>query len=151
MNDWVLGAIVDRIHGTHIHVEPMIAIDGLESEDAAKAPFPDGRSPRELLYHIVFWQDFSLNLLNGEAGEFTKGADWAVGDTKWTSLIERFKDGLSRLEFITENWDLDDEVRSSDALTICVGAEVLGTIQHTSYHLGQLVSARRALGLWRRE
>jgi hypothetical protein len=151
MVKWLREAIIHRLHGVNIHVNPSSAVDGITSEDSIRVPFPGGRSPRELLFHIVFWQEYSLILLNGGIGEFTRGMDWNTGNDSWETLIERFENGLSRLEFIAENWELDREVRITEDIVTCVGAEVLGTIQHTSYHLGQLVMSRRALGLWPRE
>ena len=139
---------MDRIHGVHIHVDPMVAVDGLSETDASKPPFPDGRSLHELLFHIVFWLEYSLSLLSGEVGDFEKGMDWMAGGSNWGDLVDRFTKGIYRLENIAENWDLKSEVMISDELSTCVGAEVLRVVQHTSYHLGQILSARRALGLW---
>lgn len=132
-------------------MDPLIAVDEVNNANAKMKPFDGGRSLRELLFHVVFWQDYSLALLGGGVGDFVKGVDWDVGDQSWSDLVERFRNGLSRLEFIAENWELDDEINISDDLKTCVGAEILGTIQHTSYHLGQIVVARRALELWGRE
>lgn len=151
MYDWIRDAVIDRLHGVHIHVDPRVAVDNVDEIDAEKTPFDGGRSLKKLLYHTLFWQDYSLGLLGGEVGDFEKGMDWEVGDQSWGELVERFSKGLSRLEFIAENWELEDEINISDDLKTCVGAEILGTTQHTSYHLGQIVAARRALGLWSKE
>jgi len=51
---------------------------------------------------------------------------------------------------MAENWLLEDKVKVSDEIVTCVGAELMGAIQHTSYHIGQLVAARRELGAWSR-
>ena len=150
MSDWVREAILDRIKGTHMHVDPVVAVDGLSGDNALKLPFPNGRSLYELLFHIVFWLEYSLGLMSGEVYVFEKGMDWMTGKSNWDDLVNRFTKSISRLEFIAEDWDLDSKVRISDELDTCVGAEVLGVIQHTSYHLGQIVSTRRALGLWSR-
>jgi len=151
MSDWVRDAVLDRIQGTHIHVDPMVAVEEISKDDAIKHPFPDGRSLHELLFHIVFWLEYSIGLMSGVVEVFEKDMDWEAGESNWDDLVDRFSKGMSRLEFIAESWDLDSEVKISDELGTCVGAEVLGVIQHTSYHLGQIVSARRALGLWSRK
>jgi uncharacterized damage-inducible protein DinB len=150
MSSWVREAIIDRIHGMHIHIDPIIALDGLDSDNATYIPFKEGRSPIELLFHIVFWLEFSLSLMSGEIKEYTKGADWDLKHTNWNELVDRFCKSLSRLEFIAENWDLDEVVWINDELSTYIGAEILGVIQHTSYHIGQIVMARRALNLWSR-
>jgi uncharacterized damage-inducible protein DinB len=150
MAEWIREALIDRLHGLHIHVDPMVAVDDLRDSDAEKHPFEGGRSPLDLLFHMVYWMEFSLDLIGGEQPEYAKDADWDTGEEDWNSLVERFRKGLSNLEFMAENWELDDIVKISDELVTSVGAELIGAIQHISYHLGQLVTARRALGLWRR-
>ena len=151
MSDWIREAILDRLHGKHIHVNPLVAVDGLSESDAIKQPFTDGRSPYELVFHIVFWLEYSLDLMNGTIVVYKQGMSWETGESSWAELVDRFSKSMSRLEFIAENWDLDEEVRISDDLSTCVGAEILGSIQHTSYHLGQLVATRRAICLWSRK
>jgi len=150
MSDWVRNAIIDRLHGVHIHIDPLSALDYVNEADMNRKPF-GGRSLRELLFHMIFWQDYSLKLMMGEVGGFEKGMDWDVDDISWEELVERFSKGLSRLEFIAENYELDDEISINEDVKTCAGAEILGTVQHTSYHLGQIVTTRRALGLWNRE
>jgi hypothetical protein len=147
MKEWIRDTLISRLHGTYIHLEPVSAIVGL-TESNARISCKCGRSVHELLYHIVFWLDYSLALLNGEVMEHNNEIDWEIRDTKWNKLVARFSKGLSQLEFIAENWELDKEIKIGDKISTCVGAEILGIIQHTSYHLGQIVSTRRALGLW---
>ncbi|MBN2335238.1 DinB family protein [Candidatus Bathyarchaeota archaeon] len=151
MSDWVHDAIQDRLQGTHIHVDPLVAVEGLSMSEANKRPFPGGRSPHELLYHIVYWLEYSLDLLDGTVDVHEQGIDWETGETRWEELVDRFSEDMSRLGAIAENRSLDQEVKVSDDLSTCVGAEILGAVQHTSYHLGQVVTARRALGLWPRK
>ena len=151
MSDWIREAILDRLHGKHIHLEPLAVVDGISETDALKTPYSGGRSSLELLFHIVFWLEFSLGLLDGKVMEYRKDVDWETNGVSWGNLKERFIKGLTRLEFIAENWELDTDLDISDELKTCVGAEVLGVIQHTSYHLGQIVFTRRALGLWTRK
>ncbi|TRO50852.1 DinB family protein [Candidatus Bathyarchaeota archaeon] len=150
MSEWIRSALIDRLHGAHIHVDPMVAVDGLSEEDAVRHPFEGGRSPMELVYHMIYWMEFSMDLIGGEPPEYIEGSDWENGEENWGSLVERFRKDLSNMEFMAENWELKDTVKISDELATFVGAEIIGAIQHTSYHLGQLVAARRAIGAWPR-
>ena len=150
MSEWIRGALIERLHGAHIHVDPMVAVDGLSEQEAVKQPFKDGRSPKELLFHMVYWMEFSMDLIGGKTPEYVEGSDWGTGDESWSSLVERYRKNLSNMEFMAENWELSDKVKISEELATFVGAELLGAIQHTSYHLGQLVAARRASGTWPR-
>jgi hypothetical protein len=151
MSSWIREAILDRLHGTHIHIDPLLVIEELAESDAIKTPCIGTRSPKELLFHIVYWLEYSLSLINQVPLNHLDGADWKTNDVKWLDLVERFRIGLSRLEFMTENLDFKESVKIDDELYTCVGAEILGVVQHTSYHLGQLVMSRRALGKWIRK
>jgi hypothetical protein len=90
-------------------------------------------------------------MLKGTVGEVKKGTDWEVGERTWEGLVERLNTGLSGLLDIPKNGDLDNEIKITEEHSTCVGAELIGIAQHTSYHLGQLVTTRRALGKWSRD
>jgi hypothetical protein len=150
MSEWIRYALINRLHGAHIHVDPMVAVDGLSEQDAVRRPFEGSHSPFELLFHMIYWMEFSMDLIGGENPEYIKNTDWYIDGETWVSLVERFGKDLSNMEFMAEYLGLEDKVRISDEVVTCVGAELLGAIQHTSYHLGQLVAARRELGAWSR-
>lgn len=147
---WVRAALVNRIHGVHIHVDPMVALDGMKADDAVML-LEGSRSLLELLFHIVYWMEFSLELMKGKIGEHSGDSDWDIGGESWDTLVERARSGFSMLEFMAENWELDRTVRVGDGIKTTVGAELMGVVQHTSYHIGQFVAARKALGLWDKE
>jgi uncharacterized damage-inducible protein DinB len=147
MCEWVRQSIIDRLNGRHIHLRPYAAVEGLSAAEA-KESVKGTRSVHELLYHIVYWLEYSLALLGGKVVEHVDDADWDFEKSSWEDLLARFIMGTSRLMFIAENWDLDKELRISDESVTCVGAELLGVIQHNSYHIGQIISTRRVLGLW---
>lgn len=145
---WVRKAIIDRLKAHHMHVHPSIALEGLSEEESSREPYEGSRSPKELLFHIVFWQNYTWDLLKGTARKFERDTDWNVGSRTWGELVEQFDKGLSGLLFIAENWDLNKEIKINEKVSISVGAELLGIAQHNSYHIGQIVTIRRALGRW---
>lgn len=151
MREWIRKASMDRLNAVHMHVDPRVAVDGLTEEEAQMVPYEGGRSPKELLHHIIFWQDYVLDMLKGTAPEFKKGSDWEVGSNTWVNLVERFEAGLSGFLSIAKNRDLEEEIKVSETYSTNVGAELLGISQHSSYHLGQLVTTRKALGKWSRD
>ncbi len=151
MREWVRKAVMDRLNAVHMHVDAKTVIDGLTEEEAQKVPYEGGRSPKEFLHHIVFWQDYVWEVLKGNVPESGEGMDWDVGSKTYESLIERFNEGLSGLLSIAENADLDGKIKVTEKYTARVGAELLGISQHTSYHLGQLVTTRKALGKWSKD
>jgi hypothetical protein len=148
MTEWIRETIIDHLHGKHLHVDPLIAVEGLSENEAMKKVSLNGFSIFELLFHIVFWLDYSLNLINGEINDFEKGIDWDIRGSSWDRLLEKYAKSLFQLESITKVFDLNSTLRINENLETSVGAEVLGTIQHMSYHLGQIVYVRRVLDLW---
>ena len=82
--------------------------------------------------------------------EVKKGSDWDVGSATWDGLVERFNTDLDGLLAIAANWDMDKEIKITEKVSTSVGPALLGISQHTSYHLGQLVTTRKALGKWSR-
>jgi hypothetical protein len=148
MAEWVRKTAIDRLNSLHMHVDPRVAVKEMTEEESREVPYEGGRSPKELLYHIVFWQDYVWDMIRGTTPAFKKGSDWKVGSETWEWLVERLEAGLSGLLFIAENWELDEEVKINDEHSTTVGAELIGIAQHTSYHVGQLVTTRRALGKW---
>ena len=148
MSEWVKKSVIDRLNAVHMHVNAKTAMDGLTDEEAQRVPYKGGRSPKEFLHHIVFWQDFVWDTLKGLAPESKEGSDWEVGSKTWVHLVKRFEAGLAGLLDIAENSDLEREIKVTETYTALVGAELLGISQHTSYHLGQLVTTRKSLGNW---
>ena len=151
MSEWVRKAVIDRLNAVHMHVDAKVAIEGLSDEEAKMGPYEGGRSPKEFLYHIVFWQDFEYDMLRGTVHEVKKGSDWDVGSETWDGLVERFNIGLEGLLSIATNWDMDKEIKITETVSTRVGPALLGISQHTSYPLGQLVTTRKALGKWSKD
>ena len=65
-----------------------------------------------------------------------------------------------RFPSAAQGWDLmgaplalpaDKEIKITEKVSTSVGPALLGISQHTSYHLGQLVTTRKALGKWSRD
>lgn len=148
MSEWVKKAVIDRLNAVHMHVDAKIAIDGLTDEESEMVPYENGRSPKEFLFHIVFWQDWEWDMLRGTVKDVKKGSDWDVGSATWESLVDRFNTGFDGLLAIAANWDIDKKINITDTVSTRVGSSLLGISQHTSYHLGQLVTTRKALRKW---
>ena len=71
-------------------------------------------------------------------------------DSEWQSAVEGFLGDVCALRRLAldEATDLSASVpQGDDAQTYA--RELLLAADHNGYHLGQLVSARRALGCWR--
>jgi len=139
--------LVKLLHGIHIHVDPLKALEGLPEDQATAEPWPEARSPYQLLTHMVYWQDYSLALIEGTPHQHEEGRDWEPTGETWRELTNRFKAGLESLERHASGKP-DRRLEVAEGLSTTVAAEIMGVAQHNSYHLGQLVQARKALGSW---
>ena len=132
------------------------AIDGIPPEKrGARAPGFD-HSPWQLLEHIRIAQEDILDFCVNAAYEQTRAwpDDYWPRDPAppsaqaWTESVAsygRSRDALQRLAHDVEN--LTATVPTGKGKQTFLRALLL-VADHTAYHVGQIVSARRALGIW---
>jgi len=124
MFDKIQKSILNGLQGTHVHVNPFKALEGLDADTAKKVPPNGGHSCWQILYHIVYWQDFMLPHLRKEE------VNWGIEEAEAiTKTIDSF-----------ENLPTDPKVPSYAALMVF--------IEHNAYHVGQIVATRQAIGAW---
>jgi len=153
MYEKIQKSILNGLQGTHVHVNPFKALEGLDADTAKKVPPNGGHSCWQILYHIVYWQDFMLPHLRKEEVNWPRDNkkswpdnDSLNGEEDWEALITRFKKGIEEAEVITktidsfENLPTDPKVPSYAALMVF--------IEHNAYHVGQIVATRQAIGAW---
>jgi len=134
--------------GKGSHVAPARAVSGLAVDEAAAVPPGGLHSAHRLLQHIVLWQDLMLLVMEGGTVSWPNEAgDWSAPLRAWSELTQELSKGLSRAHQLAANGDLSASLpKCWPGLTL--GDAVMVLITHNSYHLGQLVDARRATGHW---
>ncbi|OLS21303.1 MAG: hypothetical protein HeimC3_36200 [Candidatus Heimdallarchaeota archaeon LC_3] len=157
MNDKLVDALSKSFHGEWTHIDPKRALKGLTSENARKKPKGFDHSCWELLYHIVTWQKTLLKNIKGQEIDWNKieqednwpNEEILKNDENFSELVETFYSGINESKELIKNVDLLNEKE------ISIGPKELSIIkltivllQHTSYHLGQIVSLRKFLGDW---
>ena len=143
----LLQALTGR--GSHVLVEH--ALEGLDSELAGKRPAGMPHSIFEIVNHLFYWQDFSLQWLNGQKPSTPEHADdsWP-GDKgpkdaqEWGETVDRFHRGLEEFGQWVESEDLFSDRGSGKTAVEII--QMIAT--HNSYHTGQIASLRRLLGDW---
>ncbi len=153
MFDIMSASLKDSLRGKHIHVDPMIALQNLTPEMAAKKPEKSEHSCWHILYHVVFWQDLMLEALRGNTS-----VDWPTNnepswpeelpqdEEHWNELVERFRAGLEEGYKLTEHIDSLDNLPAWPKVPAFRALMVFG--QHNAYHIGEIVAIRQALGDW---
>ncbi len=132
------------------------AIDGIPAaKRGARAPGFE-HSPWQLLEHIRLAQDDILDFcLNPSYVHTMTWPDdyWPkdpapVGDQAWADSVAAYIRGRERLRQLARDVpDLSAPVPTGDRGQTYLRALLL-VVDHTAYHVGQLVAVRRSLGLW---
>ncbi|UCE13649.1 MAG: DinB family protein [Candidatus Heimdallarchaeota archaeon] len=154
MKDLLINAISSGFQGEWTHIDPMKALAGLSASTAKKKSNSIPHSCWELLHHIVIWQDIIIRQIKGEKlnwNEIEQENNWPTrevmdDDSNWWNLVTKFKQGKE--EAATLLMDGDFAKISSGFPELTTIKLYLVLLQHTSYHIGQLITIRQILGDW---
>jgi uncharacterized damage-inducible protein DinB len=139
---------------------PAFILERLPSELAHRAMEGAPRTIYEELWHIVFWQQRTLDWIRGietpypvHASEGFPTASQAAGED-WDRLRERFfSTNREAAEAAGELTRLEAQVRCPSrpglpvrVMTVREQLESLGA--HNAYHFGRIVLMRQMLGAW---
>jgi hypothetical protein len=147
--------IVYLLKGGGAHVHFMDAIDGFP--EAKRGAFIEGlpHTGWQLLEHVRIAQwdilEFSRNPKHVSPG-FPEGywpkSPGPADPSAWDKSVGEFQRDLQEMVKLVKNpkTDLCAKIPHGDGQTVL--REALLLADHNSYHLGQLVDLRRALGAW---
>lgn len=151
--DVVEQALKRGIRGKHTHIDPLKAIEGLTADTARKVPENGTHSCWHLLHHIVYWQELMLSALRGEKVNWPKNNDasWPTKTTieeteNWNELVKQFERGLAEAEEHVQKIESFENLPAWPKVPPFTAILVLS--QHNSFHLGEIVATRQALGIW---
>ena len=131
------------------------AVDGLAESLRGARPAGFEHSPWQLLEHLRLAQEDSLDFCVNDHYEHTRAwpedywpRNSAPPDADaWTASVEAFKRDLEAVMRLAREVDLAATVPTGTQGQTYLRA-VLLVIDHTAYHVGQMVAVRRALGAW---
>lgn len=140
------------IRGTNAHTDAAGVFEGLDWQQAGEKPEGCPHSVWQLLWHMNYWQDFTLAYLKGEAPRNPEHAEesWPeqsmpASEEEWNREAEHFSAGLLQAEQEAAK-DVSEEGFGGKRRT---RADLLMVIiNHNSYHAGQAVFLRRMIGAW---
>lgn len=127
------------------------ALDGIPPDRVNERVDGLPHSLWDLVYHIWFAQhDILVFTLRPDAPTHDWPADyWPDHDATpeaWADTVRAIGSDRDRLLGLAETGDLTAELPHAPGYTLL--RELLLAADHTSHHLGQIVSLRRQLGLW---
>lgn len=135
-------------HGTPVFE----VLAGISTADASLRPIKGSHSIWEIVNHIEAWLSIVRKRAGGEnVGEITIDVDWPpmpedLSKESWRGSVESLKAAyLSLVDFIDtlSDDDLGTVIRGK-LRNYTVYEELHGVIQHSLYHLGQIVILAKA-------
>lgn len=140
------------LDGRGSHTQSIKIIDGLDQSMATHASDGDIFTSWELLWHLVFWQDLTIEALMGKKidWKWAMKNDWPSAEIQakdsWEDLVKRFKEGVTKMQELVLKVDLKKPLTGWGDASFAQAFMVIA--QHNSYHLGQIVMNRKAQGNW---
>ena len=138
-------SISRALSGQGAHLDPTRVFENLDWKLAGSRPEGVSHSISQVLHHMVFWQDWILQWLDGRRTSTT--GSWRssppMSRREWERSIAQFNAGLAELSRrAREESPFHKSGRTSRL-------EMLNTAAaHNSYHAGQVVILRQLLKSW---
>ena len=149
----------ELLRGKGAHADALACVEGVPLEVAGRqvAGFP--QSIFGLGWHAAYWMDYELARMEGKAPPYPDHADasWPKDEApldarEWDETVNRFRAGLAALDALAAKPEVAEREVGLTSRTTNQGDTVKDivwqTLVHNSYHLGQVVLLRQALGAW---
>ena len=147
--------LVDQLMGEYAHIGFDRAVEDIDTKYLGKRPDSLPYSIWELAEHIRIAQNDILKFCVDPDYE---SPDWPKGywpeeqapshKTEWEQTLEAISDDRLSMVNLVKDPDIDLFEPFSHGEGQTLFREAVLIIDHTSYHTGQIVTARRLLGIW---
>lgn len=140
--------LLDELHSTHDKsnwfVCGNVAVANLTPEQANWSDGKGNHSVGQLAYHLVFWNQRSLQNFRGEKpAKFSGNNDetFTKFDAKqWNDTVHQLDEVMTAIEKAVET--------ASDAQLAEWAPTVANIATHNAYHIGEIVMVRKEQGAW---
>ena len=120
-------------------------LDGVTETRAKSKPIRDGHSILELVVHVGTWIDVVGRRVAGNVVDGNSVEDWAdVTKTTWPNAIQDLERAQSRLVDAVARLSTDDLEKNVPGEKRPLYGEIMGVLQHTVYHAGQIAILKKA-------
>jgi uncharacterized damage-inducible protein DinB len=155
MNELAQALVADSAHAAPDHI-----LEALPDDLAHRAVPGAPHTIYEELWHVVFWQQITLDWIAGietpfpakPADGFPSPAQTAPGN--WEQLRRRFLEAAQKAaDFTGDSSRLNAIVRcpsrpGNPVRLMSVQDQLISLAAHNAYHLGRIVLLRQLLGAW---
>jgi uncharacterized damage-inducible protein DinB len=150
--------LTQLLRGRGAHADPLACIEDLTPEVAVRQVDGFPHSIFALVYHINYWMDYELRRVNGKKPAYPEhaAASWpSQAETgEWPTVAKRCRQLLDRYAALAKS-PSEEMQRNIEAtypghlnLASSLSAVLWQIVAHNSYHVGQIVMLRQALGVW---
>jgi hypothetical protein len=147
--------LLESLRGGSAHVDPRTALAGISEEHYGLKPGGSPHTPWQLLEHMRFTLCDLVEFCTNSTYTAPAWPEdyWPSGDAPdnkqaWQASVESLLASFAAFERMVEDPDINLEAKIPWADGQTILREVLLAIDHTSYHLGQLMLLRKQLGDW---
>ena len=157
MQNEIIEAIKSGLKGKFIHSDPLIIIKGLTPEIARKKPNNFDHSCWDLLYHTVIWDEIFLRNIKGEIVNWSPENNFPDEkekeiDQNFNELVIKFESDLQEIRDLLEFNDIDFSINRKLTpdrdFELSIIKLYITTLQHISYHMGQIACVRKMVDNW---
>jgi uncharacterized damage-inducible protein DinB len=150
--------LAELLYGKGAHASPIACLKDLGAEVASRRIEGYPHSILQIVGHVNYWMDYELRRISGERPVYPAHAEesWPSSgeghEADWKREVARFSELLAELKTLAQSDShfLQREVEASTPVhkrqASSVQAVLWQTLVHNSYHLGEIVLLRRALG-----
>ena len=159
MQNQLLQDMIHGMSGALTHISSENALANLTPDQSKIKPKEKYHSCWDLLYHLIAWQNIVIQNLEGEFRDWLnipKDENWPTeedlsDDQNYIDLKNQLSINIEKIKQLFDTVDLMEVVKISKGEEIKPVTKfrlMLVFLQHTSYHLGQIVTTRKLLGNW---
>ncbi|MDF1538596.1 MAG: DinB family protein [Candidatus Thorarchaeota archaeon] len=137
----------------HIHSPPKKVLKDITPDIAVKRMNSSTHTIWELLNHLVFWQDITIDAVKEKEVNWSRSKieNWpepidSITHDELNALSMRFLAGIERMSALADEVDLSSGMPSWPEGTKHWAFQMIA--QHNSYHLGQIVTIRQMMSDW---
>ena len=142
------GVLLEQLHTTQDQEDWFVPIDvavkGLTAEQAKWTSGKGNHSIGQLVNHLAFWNERSLQRFKGEKPAAFSGNN----DETFNSFdAKSWAETTTRLDRVMKAWE--QAVETADEATLKKNASLIAHIgTHNAYHVGQIIYVRKLQGSW---
>lgn len=150
--------LAELLRGKGAHADPVACAEDVSAEIAGRVVTGFPHSIAQILFHMNYWMNYELRRIRGEKPKYPEHsaesfpASATLAAAEWDQLRRDFAWFLGEYEKLAQSshQEMDRELYSHREVKTAntVEAVLWQMVAHNSYHVGQIVMLRQALGAW---